>query len=212
MTILLQSHWLKLFIRIITILCLVVDTAHSAMLPQVDESFKWSTNTTSRLGGSNFEPICTRPGRSQRWIAPSYSQDCQEALHYFQRTDVARYGAKTFEFREQRTPSVTGHPNRLIPRAYTFDKCTIAIGLVGSVPPALFPNPEPEAPPGGWPKQDVADYKQIYALLRQLMTTCITDETAGWVQTGTGAAEGAEGGIGLFMFATDSVADKTIEG
>ena len=150
----------------------------------------------------NFHPQCTS---SHDWRMPSFSRDCSQALEHFRTTEVTRYGSAHFDFHKAGVPYPVTHPSQMTPRRYTYNKCTIGIAMIQDVAPDLLPTPVPEPPPGWWPTNDVANYIELYAGLELVLRSCSESSApAGWVRAGL------YGGIGLFMFATDSIADMRV--
>ncbi len=201
------SHWLGLLpFATLSIIFLGVLLVQGATLPSPHNVSRWSSNTT--YNPSTAPPyVAEQCTDASAWGTSSFTQDCKQVLEYFLSTDVISYGSKYFDFHDQLTPQLITYPPRVTPHRYTFGSCVIAIDMVRSFPKPLLPLPVPQAPEGGWPERDFANYIHLYAALRQVIRWCTeSPQPAGWVRAGLW------GGIGLFVFGKHSGVDFAIPG
>ncbi|KAL8760664.1 MAG: hypothetical protein Q9184_003162 [Pyrenodesmia sp. 2 TL-2023] len=158
--------------------------------------------------GPNVRPLKTCVALKSWSIDRIEPSDCVGALETFRRAEGARHGSQKFEFYGTGAkPTPFGLLTLETPRKYTWNTCTITLGMLAGVPRGYLP-------PGLQFKQhfaptDVATLDELRQSAREVVEDCVGwpphKPLAGWQPMGELSKD-----IGVFVWKTGSFMDHLV--
>lgn len=132
--------------------------------------------------------------------------DCLQALEILRRAEGQKSGTQRFEFIIPGAPRTTRFLPLTTPRVYSTDTCTVAILMLGGIPPGFLP---PGVRPQQWPHTDVETLDVLKDAAAEVVRQCVAEGAgpplAGWIARGRLARS-----IGVFVFESGSLMDRMV--
>ncbi|KAI4256628.1 MAG: hypothetical protein LQ352_002018 [Teloschistes flavicans] len=122
-------------------------------------------------------------------------------MNKFYRLDVARHGARDFEFVGTSGIYKTKLPKMRTPRRYTVGSCTLVIAMLGVFPQMDLPDP-PSTPVR---LSDVSTFYDLHQAALRVHSTCVQ-----WIHQAGYLDIGAVNSMGSFLMATDSYEERIV--
>ncbi|KAL8918838.1 MAG: hypothetical protein Q9208_007095 [Pyrenodesmia sp. 3 TL-2023] len=159
-------------------------------------------------GGPSPRPLKTCVTLKSWSIDRIEASDCGAALEMFRRAEAAKPGSQRFElYGAGAKPGALGLLTLDTPRKYTWNTCTITLGMLAGVPRGYLP-------PGLQFKQhfapnDVATLDELRQAAREVIEDCVKwvphKPLAGWQPMGELSKD-----IGVFVWKTGSFMDHLV--